>query len=476
MTILHTVPSDARVPGSYQELKFGAAGRLQPGVRRVALLGQRLSTGSVAALVAKEVYSDEEADTYFGIGSELALMCRWAIKAAKRFGLATVQLLAVPIAAAAGTARQFTFTITGPATAGGDLVVKIAGRTIRVGVDAGDSATTIATALDSAIDALKAELPVTSSSSSDVVTCLANQAAANGNDISFEAVSQPAGVTNTAVQTVAGSGTVDITTALDVLATYDPVDYIAIANHASTDVSDFDAHLDSMWLPAQKYWRWGVMAETGSLATAQALATAANDYRQLVISAEGFRNTPGEIAAYVAMVLAGESDPALPFNDVELPDVYLPPDASLPTRTELETALAGGLLPLSANDAKSSSKIVRAVTTKVAHNSVPYFDLLDVTISRTMAFVMRQVDIAIRLEVGVRQKKSNRVKKLVRSVVYRTLKLLEAAELVQNVDAHAAELQVENDVADPTALVVAIPASIVPPLNKVIGVFSLIVE
>ncbi len=475
MPVIHSVPSDVRSPGTYLELKLGASARLQPGVRRIALVAQKLAGGTATNLVPVKVFSDIEADGLFGVGSELALMARWALKASKRVtGL--VELLCVPMAPGAGTARVQTFTITGTATAGGDIVIRIAGRTIRVGVDLGDAQNTIATAMDLAIDTLKAELPVTSAAATNIVTCTANQANVNGADIKFEVTSSVAGVTVATAQTVPAAGVVDITTALDALATWDPIDFIAIANHAATDVTDYDAHLDSMWLPGQKYWRWSVMAEIGSLATAQALATAANDFRQVVISSEGWRNTPGEIAAYIAFILASRSDTAIPFNDEPLPDLYLPADTDLPLKTEVESALAGGLLILGANEAKTQGKIIRAVTTQVTFNGVPFYDVLDLTISRTAANVFRQVDIAWRTEIGLQQKKSPRVKALARSVTWRRLKLLEKAELIQNLDAHASELIVENDVGDPSALVIAFPTTVIPPLNKLIGVGNLILE
>ena len=121
---------------------------------------------------------------------------------------------------------------------------------------------------------------------------------------------------------------------------------VALANHGVTDINVLGAHLTDAWELTTKRFRHTVMAETGTLATAQALATTANDYRQMVVSAEGLRNTSGEIAAYMGAIIAGEDDPALPFNGVDLPSLYLPDDSDVPLTEEIEAGIAGGLCML----------------------------------------------------------------------------------------------------------------------------------
>ena len=296
----------------------------------------------------------------------------------------------------------------------------------------------------------------------------------NGNDVRYDLDELPEGVTIAAVQETAGAGVVDLTPALDVVLDK-RYKLVAVANHAAADVDDLRAHLSDAWELTTKRFRHTIMAETGTLATGLALATRANDFRQLVVSAEGFRNTPGELAAYVGAIVAGEDDPARPFNDVELPSVYLPDDAAIPLTEELEVGIAGGLFMLSVNDAKTRAKVVRATTTQTSLDDVPFFELLDVTLSLSMVYTAEQVDLA-QARVTRQAKQSARTRKRVRSVTLDTLLKLEDLEILQNVADHAEELLVEPHPSIPSRLVTSIPTSVVPPLNQIANVFNLLVE
>jgi phage tail sheath gpL-like len=88
-------------------------------------------------------------------------MCRKAFETSAFLGRGPF-LFATGLAEPGGGAqRTQTWTFTGPATASGTAVFKIAGRVINVGVASGDSANTVAAALNAAIGALKVFLPVT---------------------------------------------------------------------------------------------------------------------------------------------------------------------------------------------------------------------------------------------------------------------------------------------------------------------------
>lgn len=476
MTITTGLSVSDRIPGRYGIFNIAAAARgLTPLSQRIALVGISKG-GSVAAATPTQVFSESDADAKFGTGSELALMCRWALKAARDYG-SSPEIWGIGIAEA-GTAAAQTLTVTGPATEAGPVVIRIAGREISFGVANGASDDDIAADLKAAIDAKVKELPVTAAAggggSEHIVTCTHVAQGVNGNDVEYEVISVPAGVGIALAQSVAGATVVDITASLDLLLDKD-YDIVAIANHAAADVADLTAHLDEAWNPATKRWRHSVMAERGTIATGQALATAADDYRQIVIQAEGFRNTPAEIAAYVGTMLAAESDPARPWSDVPLPSLYLPDPGDIPLRTELNSAIAGGLFMLSTNEPQTEAKIVRAVVTQVTLASVPFFEVLDYTIGRSLYYGARQIDIAQAIAFP-RAKKNERTRKSVRSVTLDTMHRLEELEIWQNIDAHAAELVVETDASVPQRLNQAIPAPVVPGLEQIANVFNLIVE
>jgi len=186
-------------------------------------------------------------------------------------------------------------------------------------------------------------------------------------------------------------------------------------------------------------------------------------------------NTPGEIAAYLAAVAAAEEDPAQPFNDIPLPDLYLPDAADIPTTAEIEAAIAGGMTILATNDRGTRARLVRYVTSKTEHEGVPFEALLDLTIPRSMAYAARQVDTRLGLKFR-NVKRSERNRQAIRAEVLDVLYKLEEAEVLQNVEAHKDELAVEPDADVPTRLNVAIPTSVIPPLAQIAGELALLVE
>lgn len=76
------IPASIRKPGKYFEFNTKLAVRTLPQNRqKVLIVGQRLSTGSVAELVPTDIFSDVDAAEYFGYGSQVHLMAKAAIKA-----------------------------------------------------------------------------------------------------------------------------------------------------------------------------------------------------------------------------------------------------------------------------------------------------------------------------------------------------------------------------------------------------------
>jgi len=461
-------------PGRYFQFNIESAARgLAPLGARIALIGAMSSAGTAPVLSPRQIFSDADADAFFGRGSELALMCRWALMATRRYGKAP-QIWAVAVAAPAGDARVVALQVAGAADEGGNIEVRIAGRRIRAGVSRGEVAADAALALTDAIGARAADLPVTAATVGSSAVCTHVTAGVNGNDVRYEAIGAPVGMTVSVVPGAAGTGEASLTAALDVLVDKD-YDVVVSANHATQDIDAFADHLAEMWATQNKRWRFSLIAETGTLAIATVLATQADDFKQMVVSCEGFRNTPAEIAAYVGAIIAAEDDPALPFNGVELPDLYLADADDLPSGLEMDAGIAGGLFFLGANARGTRAAIVRATTTKTTHNGVTFLALLDATIPRSLVYLARQIDIAQALAFP-RAKRNKRTRKALRAVTLDTMRKVEDLEIVQSVDEHADQLVVETDAVDSTMLVQAIPASVVPPLNKIMNVFNLLLE
>lgn len=423
-----------------------------------------------------QMFTDSDADKYWGKNSELALMVRAALKVGAQMG-SMPEIWAVALDDVGGAARQiYTITIAVTTAAAGDIVLQIGGRTIRAGVAAGDSASTIATTLRNAIESLaaKGDLPGASTISGAVVTFAVANAGVNGASLKTpELVSRPAGVTVTIATGGTGSGAYDITASLDTLIDK-RYNAIAIANHASADISDLKAHIDARNAPAVKHFTQAYLAENGTLSEATTLATAANYKEITVVSAEDFPNLPAEIAAAFATMVESKSDPAYNFDGQELP-LYLPAAASIPTNAEIETALAGGATILTANEARDRAVVVRWVTTQTQVNGVAFENLLDGSNTRSLFYSAVQVDLKLKT-VLAGAKKNDRTKKRVKSVVIDVLRKLEEIEVLKNVETHLGEVQVEDDAVVTTRLNVAVPNSVVPNLHQLAVVHTLLIE
>lgn len=477
--IITSVPSNKRKPGTYIQFDTTSAARgLVPINWNVCLLGNKTTSGTATALVINLVESEGQADTLFGIGSELALMCRASFAAARLYG-SSPAIYALAIADVVGAAQTRTFTVTGTATATGDLVLMVAGRIIRVGINSGDVQNTVAAAINAAFNAANATgntaLPATSGVATNVATLTARHHGVNGVDMRVSVVENIAGI-SVAIGGTAGTGAYDITAALDTL-----VDRfyhgVACANHTTTDVSDFAAYITAMSLPQTKKWPICVLAETASLSAANTLSTTANNQQISVIGAELYPNMTGEIAASLVTTLFAEGDPALCFDDTPLP-LYVPAAADVPTDTEIETALSSGTTILSVNGNRTQSLIVRFVTTKTTIGAAVFENLLDVTNIKSLIYTAIQVDAAWQVwkQRPENKKASASAARRLRSVTLNVLRQEEALDILQNVELHKGELFVEKDSIVKTRFNVAIPASVIPNLHQAVGVITLFVE
>ena len=441
MTITTTVPTSLRRPGSFHEFVLTQAGRgFTPIAYRVALIGMKTSAGTQDAETPIQVFDEVDAATKFGSGSELTLMCRKAFAQARAMG-AGPEIWGVALdEPAGGTAHAKTLTVTGTATESGNLTINVAGRTIVVGVTSGDANTTVAAAIEAALDAAANDLPVTAGVASNVVTATHRTKGENGTDVDYTIVSGPAGVSVALANSATGAGVTDITAALDTLA---DKDYrgIAIANHKSADVSDLITHLDAMWAYNQKRWRWAFAGEPGSLGTATTLTGTADDYRIVFGSCEDSPSLPGEIATALAVAKFSKERPNYNFDGVVL-ELAAPTAASAYTNAEVETALAAGATPLTPNG-DGRLKIERLVTTKTTEGGAPFYDLADIGNAHTSAEIAAQVDIGYR--VGFQQENlTDDVLARIRDMVIAKLRTAESLGWIRDVDELLAEVLVEE--------------------------------
>lgn len=477
MSIQTGVPTTLRRPQTFHRFIYQqGGGALTPLPQRTALVGT-MKGGTAVASVIYQINDVQSTDALFGIGTPMSLMCRKAIEYCGLLGFGP-QLYACGVAEnAAGAARVQTFTLTGTATAAGNLIVRIAGRTLTVPVSLGDAFGAVATALNTQINANNLILPCTSTVAAGLVTATAVCKGVGGNDIAYSVDSVPAGLTCVTAQTVAGSGVQDETAALAALAGVD-YDTIALENHNTTSIALALAHVTVAWGFSEKKWRWLTVAETGTIGTATPLAASANDRAIVVAVCEQSPSLCSELSTNIAVAITAKARVNANWDGQSMP-AYPPPDAFVFTTAEQETALLAGLTPLipivdptTRITKLGQLSIVKMQTTQTTLGGQPFEVLRDLAVPRVGAYVARQIDAKFAERFGAAANPDGvladddaipRIKDMVAGILYDC----QNAKIIKNVDNDLALLVVEPDPSAPGRFNVDVTYTVVLGLHQV---------
>lgn len=364
-----TIPTDWRVPGQYIEIDHTKAVRGLPGMpRRILLVGQRLSTGSVAAGVLTRVTRKEDGVNYFGRGSMLAQMLAAAIRVnpyTEMWALALDDLVA-------GVAATFTLTVTGAPTESGTPCLYVGGQRIPVGISTGQTVAQIATTIAAAINA-NVDLPVTASAALGVVTLTARHKGAEGSGIDvrwnyYDGETMPKGMTATIAAGTAGSGNPDVLTAIAAMSTGAYYSIVMPWSDAA-NMTAMESELQSRWGGMDMRAGHVFTFKAGTAAALSTYGAARNSPHSTVFGLNKSPTLPWVIAAQAAagVEFRGGVDPALPFRGVELPDVMAPAEADRFTMTERNLVLHDGISTIIFDEAGKA--IVEQVITTYQTNS-----------------------------------------------------------------------------------------------------------
>lgn len=384
--VFNSIPAQLRLPGTYIEFDSRLAGS-SAFQGKLLMLGQRLSTGTKAALGLDRVTSGELADTYYGRGSMLAEMLRFAL-AAQPYLEMWVMALDDDDAGVAATGK---IAIAGPATASGTLNIYIAGYRVRVGITSGDTASAIATALVAAINA-ETRAPVTAAVNGSVntevdLTCRWDGETGNDIDIRANALGEAAvgGVTLTITAMASGAGNPDLA---DAIAALGPEQYNWIVC-PYTDLANLAA------LKAELDDRWGPMRQIGGRAfsayrgTHAATGTYGSNHNSphLTVMGTGASVSPTYLWAAVNAAVAAQAlaiDPARPLQTLRLPGIVGPKEADRFTDTERNLLLFDGIATYRVA-ADSTVLIERQITTyQQTDSGVPSDAYLDINVPETL--------------------------------------------------------------------------------------------
>ncbi|OPY00373.1 MAG: Phage tail sheath protein [Syntrophorhabdus sp. PtaB.Bin047] len=441
------------------------------------IVGQRTSAGTVAEKVPTLVFSDKEAEVYFGPGSLCHLMTRAAIRANPYLDLTVIAL----DDASAGQPAVGTVTIDGPATGSGVLTLYVGAQKVEIAIATTAAKAAVAAALKAEIDK-RPDLPVTAAVGGEgnehILTLTAKNKGLCGNDITVRYVlTNAAGITVTVAPMANGATNPTLADALAVVFG-EKYDITVTPYNNQADLATLKTHLDSVSGPMEQRPGVGVYAMTAALATVTTLSGLVNSARILCAyhrytAATLIQNMPCEMAAAMGAVMAWEEDPARPLNTLELKGIAAASIADRFSRTEQETLLHNGVSPIEVGPGETV-QIVRAISTYMKDaQGIDDVALLDITTIRTLDYVRKAVRERISLRFP-REKLSSKTPPKVRAEILDVLLKLEELEIVEEVEANKDGLIVERDLQDANRLNARIPADVVNGLHVFAGRIDLL--
>jgi len=470
-----TIPLDWRVPGAYAEIDHTKAVRGLPVMpHKMLVLGQRLSTGTVAAGVLTRVSRKEDGVNYFGRGSMLAQQIEAALRVnpyTECWALALDDLVA-------GVAAAQTITLTGAVTASGTLYLYIGGRRLSVQVVAGETMTNIATAVAAAINA-DPDGAVTATNALGVVTCTARHKGVDGNDIDYRVNYYsgeflPTGLAVAFASSVTGTGNPDVSAAISAMSTMNP--YTILCGWTDTaNIQQLEAELDSRWGGMDMRTGHVFAHKSGSYSTLAAYGSARNSAHTTFSGLYKSPTLPWVISAQfgAAVEFAGANDPARPFRSISLPSVLAPVEADRFTDTERNNLLHDGISSIIVDQADAA--MIEQVITTYQQNSFGVEDvsLLKLNTKWTVDYMRYAFRVAVLRDyprhklVGddvlgkIQPGQPITTPKLIRNTLIAASADLERAGLLEDLDQFIADLIVVRSTSDVNRVNAIIPPNTV---------------
>lgn len=395
--------SNNRVPGFYGETVYGAGAISAASIPLVLLLvGTKLTAGTATANQDIDtILSADVADSKYGAGSELALMCYAALK------VPGVTIKAAPVAEAGGAvAASLTITISGTWSAAGTFTCRVNGEVIQQVISSTDTPTSFATALAAALNA-DPRRPYTASPSAGVVALTVKSKGARGNQyIVFQDLSlAPSGfasalaggtpVTGGGVPLSGGTGTESASTLLGILPGTQ-YDRIVCAENDSTNLGLWLAYLNTQAGPTNNITEHFLTGVNGTLSATTTLATVTmnSERMQLVWYLNG-ENYPAIAAAYLGALRCAteQGDPDASYDDAVIPIAPQSQKADWPTNAVLQSAVNNGITAIYTSRTGSQALLCRSVTTHTLNGSNPDYRTLDTSSAYVPDFVRKDIGL-----------------------------------------------------------------------------------
>ena len=395
------IPAGLQVPGNYTEIAANnSAIGLLTYPAKMCLLAPISAAGTITPLTPVQIFTPQQSDALFGIGSIGTAMCRAFMAANPWTPLWAMGLPnATTTAAATWTIPlAFAHALTGSP---GTLNLYIGSVQIPVSVTPGvDTATTIAANLLASINAT-ANLPVTAALTGATITLTARDMGALSNLLAVGFAIRPGdtvpggqtvGVNNltaTVTNNLAGTGTPVVANAfLAIAATW--FTHFIIPWTDSTTAAAASAELTRRWNAMTKLDARAFSFTSQPNLTALTAVAGSAVINSQFWSIAGLQNEPTApwvvAATYAAVAVFNLlNDPARQLRTLVLPGVVAPASADILTETEQQVIVTNGLALLSGNNDGTVSILRAATTYQQAAGGIPDTTWMDITTAETLA-------------------------------------------------------------------------------------------
>lgn len=400
--------STDKVPGSYVKVRFGVgalSGADTP--KYLLIVGQPSADGTITPdTEVVDIFTESDADTYAGAGSEGARMLYGALA---QQGTRIKYACATAAVGAVAAEAIITIDKSGVLQLTGTWRYRIGGVEITGGIAATDGPQQVAEAIAAYINA-RPKLAVEAAAAAGgvgtewEVTLTHKTPGARGNDLilwqddselpsGFTSVlSGGSAVGNGGIRFASGSGTEDITTLLATLASAEYF-MIAAAQKDATNLGRWRTQQDTKAGPLIGLSDHIVYAVNGTYAATSALAQGLNEERAQLLWMQDSETPTEEIAAINAAMrfVAERSNPNSSYDNDVLVGVFGQTHVgTIPARTVLVAALDSGITPITT--VNGQALIVRAITTRSLTDSGAADDrTLDVAMARVPDEVRREI-------------------------------------------------------------------------------------
>ena len=338
-----TIPNDLRVPFMYVEFNSERA-FVGPSLLKYSCLivGQRLAGGSKPALQIDKITSYDQANSYYGQGSQVAKMVQtW--RANNR--ISDLYCISQDDDGG-GVDATGTFVLGGTVSTSGTLVLYIGGERVAVAAIKDETATVV---MDKVIAVLTDELPVTGVNVTGTVTLTAKNAGEAGNDIYLDAHYNPGedlpeGLTLSITQMTGGSGNPDIQDVVDVLGDI-WYQIICAPYYDAANLTIIETEMASRYGPLRMIDGVYVTSKRGAVGALETFGNTRNSPHVHCPHSNDVLSSSVEFAAANAAQLAleGQTDPARPFQTLPLYGIIPPREENRFTLEENNSLLYDGI-------------------------------------------------------------------------------------------------------------------------------------